>query len=420
MYCGGNINLAGRLRSSLPGQIISLLEEAGSFCHRRGEKLFLVGGAVRDLLLGQPGRDIDLVIEGDAVSLAQKLSREIPAVLTCHGRFKTARLSADDLVLDIATARREVYSQPGALPRVKTGTLTEDLKRRDFSINAMALALSGPDYGWLFDPLEGRTDLERGIIRVLHPGSFKDDATRLFRAVRYEQRFAFCIEPRTLQYLTRDKGFIATISSDRLQYEFSCILQEKYPEKSLARAAGLSLLTETMAGLAFSQQQAGWFEAARLRYQPQLPPLVVCYLLLALPLGHTGRERLKARLNLPAQISRAIRDAGVIWDKLELLSSTTLLPAGVCNVLDDLVLEAIEACLIASGAGKARENMGFYLENLRHIKPQLDGDELLSLGVPPGPQVGKALKRLRIARLNGLVNSRQSELIWSSNGYRMF
>ena len=159
--------------------------------------VYLVGGAVRDLLRGADAVDLDLAVEGDARSVARTLAEPLGGTAREHERFGTATVQAPELAFDLATTRTESYDEPGALPRVTEATLGEDLRRRDFTINAMAVALGGDDLGHLYDPHGGLADLEAGLIRILHPGSFLDDPTRLLRAVRYETRLGFGMDEDT-------------------------------------------------------------------------------------------------------------------------------------------------------------------------------------------------------------------------------
>ena len=191
------MNLSRQIEEYLPRPLLELVNEISREAGRLRQKVYLVGGVVRDLLLGYPNFDLDLVVEGDAVKLAQHVTETGQARLLAHKRFGTAKLRYDDFILDLATARKETYARPGALPTVTPGTLTDDLIRRDFSINAMAVSLATDDYGELVDPHRGKSDLEHRLIRVLHSRSFSDDATRILRGVRYEQRFSFDFEAHT-------------------------------------------------------------------------------------------------------------------------------------------------------------------------------------------------------------------------------
>ncbi|MCJ7655839.1 MAG: hypothetical protein MUO97_11200, partial [Dehalococcoidia bacterium] len=184
-------NLSSQLEKYLPPPVLALAKIAGGEASEMWQELYLVGGVVRDLFLSRANFDFDLVVEGDAISLARKLAKDSQAKLKIHSRFGTAKLNYPGFSLDLATARSETYSKPGALPTVKPGKLKDDLIRRDFSINAMALCLMPHRFGELIDLYQGKDDLEHRLIRILHPNSFIDDATRILRAIRYEQRLGF-------------------------------------------------------------------------------------------------------------------------------------------------------------------------------------------------------------------------------------
>ena len=181
-------NIVDILEERLPPDLVGCIRKAGETAAERGEQLYLVGGAVRDMLLGRGTLDIDLVVEGNAISLAETLAGQLGGKVTAHSRFGTATLKRDNKSIDFVTARSEVYQKPGALPQVQPGSITDDLARRDFSINAMAVALHPERSGELIDLYGGIEDLKNKSIRVLHEKSFTDDATRIWRAVRYEQR----------------------------------------------------------------------------------------------------------------------------------------------------------------------------------------------------------------------------------------
>ncbi|MBI4299995.1 MAG: CCA tRNA nucleotidyltransferase, partial [Chloroflexi bacterium] len=196
-----------------------MLVAAREAAEELGFGLYLVGGALRDLLLGRSGPDMDLVVEGDALRLAEALAAKLGARAIFHRRFGTAKLHKGSLVMDLATARAESYAHPGALPTVRPGALKDDLFRRDFTINAMALGIAGDAAGAIVDPFDSRQDLAARLVRILHPQSFIDDATRIWRAVRYEQRLGFHIEAETERLLRRDVGMLKTISGPRLRRE---------------------------------------------------------------------------------------------------------------------------------------------------------------------------------------------------------
>src|SRR4051794_5373633 len=214
--------IAERL-NSLPG--LDRVREAAS-----GTPVYLVGGAVRDLLLGREPINLDIAVEGDAAALGRKLGGEIKA----HERFATATVHTDGLELDLATARTETYAKPGALPEVRPAPLVENLARRDFAVNAMAVPLIGDHE--LIDPHGGLADLERSILRVLHDRSFVDDPTRALRAARYAARYAFALEPRTEELLRETD--LETVSRDRVEAELRRLAREQKPGR------GFELLDE--------------------------------------------------------------------------------------------------------------------------------------------------------------------------------
>jgi tRNA nucleotidyltransferase (CCA-adding enzyme) len=259
------INLAGKIEKSLPAEVNVLIKKAVTAAERRNLPLYLVGGIVRDLLLGQANGnyDIDMTVEGDAVGLAVDFVAKAGGKMTAHTMFNTAKISLDKWTVDFAMARTETYARPGALPAVTPGTIETDLFRRDFTVNAMAIGLSPAHYGELYDLYGGMQDLDKKYIRVLHANSFIDDATRIWRAIRYEQRLGFRIEPDTLQLLKRDVKQMKTVGGFRLRHELELVLKEPEPEKALARADELGALRELYSSLKADEWLAAKFQAAR-------------------------------------------------------------------------------------------------------------------------------------------------------------
>lgn len=214
---------------------VRLLKRIGALAGSMSYAVFLVGGTVRDLILGVKNLDLDIVVEGDAIRLGEKLSEEIGGELVVHRQFGTCALvTKKALKIDLATARMETYKKPGALPDVRPSSLEDDLARRDFTINAMAMSINKNNFGRLIDPFGGRRDLARGAIKVLHNGSFIDDPTRIFRAARFESRPGFSIEARTLRLAKTAirKGMLAKLSKYRIRKELVLILKEAGGRKS--------------------------------------------------------------------------------------------------------------------------------------------------------------------------------------------
>ena len=256
------INLAEIIKKSPPAEPTALIKKAVITAGGRNLQLFLVGGIVRDLLLGQTNLDLDLVVEGDAIELAKEFAAKVGGKLTVHTMFNTAKVTVDNWTIDFTMARTETYTKPGALPVVKSGSLKTDLFRRDFTVNAMAIGLSTVNYGDLIDLYDGVKDLNDKKIRVLHDKSFIDDATRIWRAIRYEQRLGFKIERETLKLLKRDVPMLKTVGGFRLRHELELVLKEKKPEKALVRADKLGVLKELHTSLIFDDWLVAKFKEA--------------------------------------------------------------------------------------------------------------------------------------------------------------
>ena len=401
-------NLSSQLEEYLPQQILKLVKDAGEKASELGQEIYLVGGAMRDLFLGRANFDLDLVVEGDAIKLSQELARDSQAKLTVHTRFGTAKLSCTDFSLDLATARRETYSQPGALPTVEPGSLTDDLRRRDFSINAMAVCLAPQRFGELVDMCNGKDDLDNQLIRVLHPNSFIDDATRILRGLRYEQRLGFRLEPETAELLRRDARMLDTMSGDRIRHELELILKEHQPERVLRRADELGVLGK----LHLSLKGNGWLrerfdQARRLHKRTSPSPLYLC--LLIYNLTNKENEQFLSRLNFPKSLALAMRHTLQLKAQLHSLASPQLKPSDIYRSLHGYTTQSIQANALASESPAVSRHLQLYLAKLRYVKPMLNGEDLQRMGVPSGPQLGKILEALHEARLNGEVRTREEE-----------
>ncbi|MCX6003156.1 MAG: CCA tRNA nucleotidyltransferase [Chloroflexi bacterium] len=256
-------NLADKIEQSLPAELVGLIGKAAAIAVSKNQLLYLVGGIVRDLLLGQNNFDLDMVVEGDAIGLAKQFAGDVDGKLTLHPMFNTAKLTINKWSVDIAMARTETYARPSALPTVTPGTLETDLFRRDFTINAMAVCLNPEHYGDLSDLYGGLDDLKNKLIRVLHEKSFIDDATRIWRAIRYEQRLGFRIESETLGFLKRDVLMLRTVGDYRLRRELGLVLAEEEPEKVLVRADELGVLERLQPSIKVDDRLVAQFQEAR-------------------------------------------------------------------------------------------------------------------------------------------------------------
>ena len=398
-------NLAQHL-STLPAELSAALSQLKSAAQAGGYRLYIVGGAVRDLLLGLPARDIDVVVLGDAISLTKALPRGT-GKLTIYPVFGTATISFGSLRLDLSSARTESYPRPGALPTVRHSTLEDDISRRDFTINALAISLNEDDYGHLIDCCGGQKDLTAKLIRAMHPKSFSDDPTRIWRAVRYEQRLSFGIEPDTLGWLKKDVTGLKNISGERLWYELECVLREDEPEKTLLRLGALGVLAQMRPPIQADNWLADKFRGARKRGCHLVPT----YLALLIYRLQSDEAEIFARyLHLGSRLRRILQDTQAVKAKLPGLSRPNLKPSTIYHRLHGHATEAVEATLVASTSTHAQRNIALYQDKLRMMKTSLKGNDLANLGVQPGPRVGEIMRELFKARLDGLVDNRTDEL----------
>ncbi len=365
--------------------------------------VYIVGGSVRDLLLGRPIKDLDLVVEGDATQVASELGERHGGKVTVHPRFGTATINLQGRRIDLATARKETYFRPGALPEVVPSSLEDDLARRDFSINAMAICLAGTRKGGLIDLHDGRKDLEAGYIRVLHDDSFSDDPTRMLRALRYEGRLDFSMEEYTFRLLEEavQEKKLTSITGDRIRRELELIFLEEEPVRTLIRARELGVLDTIYHPMGRTDFTP--FQGIATDDDPLLFLGGFAY-----PLEHYEGEVLISRLYMPNSWASVVRDTISIRRGMEI--DWVDLPHGeLAGCLDRYSTTAVRACCMLSTL-VVRDLIQMYLDEMRQVKTLLNGDDLIALGFPPGPAIGEVLRDLRYARVEGRIASREDEV----------
>lgn len=394
------------MENGLPQDRLALIDMAAGIAADEGTPLYLVGGAVRDMLLGRPTEDIDLVVEGDAETLAAVIAKRMSGDVVSRSQFATVKLKVWGSTLDMSTARNEWYARPGALPQIAHGTMMEDLARRDFSINAMAYPLHLGRGAELLDPYDGLDDLRRGLVRTLHDGSFTDDATRIMRAVRYEQRLGFTLEQQTESLLRRDLPMLDTISGDRLRREVQLWLEEERRLEILARADSLGLMVAIHPSLAGAGVAARQAAAGRAGHTPDAK---VCLALLVLPVSRTDGWAIVDRLRMPRGWATVVSDTVDLRERISGLAEATESPSRLYEYLSSFDDAAVQAWSLAAPDDLTREALALYLDKLRYVRPSLNGRDLMALGVPQGPAVGAMLARLRSAKLEGSAEGRAQE-----------
>ncbi len=412
----------------LPRTTITLLRRLGRLADAQGVALYLVGGVVRDLLLGRKPGDLDLAVEGDGPAFARLVAKRYGASLVPYERFGTARLIfVDGRKVDCATTRRESYAQPAALPEVQPATLSEDLYRRDFTVNAMAIGLNPDRWGQFYDPYGGRRDVRSKTLRVLHEGSFVDDPTRIFRAIRFAQRFGFCLEPATLKLLRAASrtDLIARLSGPRLRNEILLLVGERNPAEQIHRLAQLRLLRFLHPRLRLGARAARvitvlpkalrwWSEQSR---QPIDCPLV--YLMALLSESDAAViHGVSERLQFSSAQSRVVDWAGAKTSHAAkmLVGRKFLRMSQIYHLLEGMPAEAM-ALLAAKGmAGKSGQGvrrlarrLAQCLSQTRRVAVATTGHDLKRLGLAPGPRYADILARLFDARLDGEIRTDAEE-----------
>jgi tRNA nucleotidyltransferase (CCA-adding enzyme) len=374
--------------------------------------VYLVGGTVRDILLGERSFDVDIAVEGDAIALAQALADALGGRVRAHEKFGTAVvIYGDDERVDVVTARTEFYDAPAALPTVEHASIREDLFRRDFTINAMAVSLKGADLGRLVDPFGGRRDLEAKTVRVLHNLSFIDDPTRIFRAIRYENRYGFRMDEHTLRLArgTIEMGLVGDLSSARLRDELIALLEEGEVEHSILRLAELGADRAIHPHLAADDEAVALLERLtelRDRYGLAIPSwrLGLAALARRLPPDEVYEwlQRLKVRRRDAERIAAAVTVGPRLVERLQKGAE----PADVVALAEPF---APDAPLFALGLADL-EPLHEYFERLRDVQLEVSGSDLAELGLGESPRVGEVLAELRRRKLNGELDGRDSEL----------
>jgi tRNA nucleotidyltransferase (CCA-adding enzyme) len=413
-------DLSERLRA-LRGmdRILPALEDAPSPC-------FLVGGAVRDLLLDREPVDVDIAVEGDAEDVAQRLAEALGGEVEAHERFGTATVASGGVdSVNLARTRRETYPSPGALPEVEPAGLDDDLGRRDFTINAVALALNGDRAGELSDPHDGRKDLRDGHVRILHPGSFSDDPTRLLRAARYAARLGFELEPDTDRSArtAAAAGALATVSGPRIRDELVDLLAESEAPLAVELLRRLGLDRALHPGLHADPElvAAAKLGAAETGADQALTALATLMASRAAPRrsgadGESARPAEEAapaldlwldRLGLASKardaVLRAASRAPGLADELR----RAMRPSQLRKLMDG---EPPEALALALALGAPAEPVLDFVSRLRGARLEITGEDLLAAGLPESPALGRALAETLALKLDGEVAGREEEL----------
>jgi len=428
------LNLRTRMEQTLPGELLRALRKLGRAGDRLDFGVYAVGGFVRDLVLRRKTLDIDVAVEGrdGAVRLAREFSRQTGIGLQIYPRFQTATLLLPGgSRIDLATTRVEHYPRPAALPEIRPGTLAQDLSRRDFSINTLALNLHPRRLGVLIDHFGALSDIHQRKITVLHPASFVDDPTRIFRALRLEQRLEFRLSRDTSKLLQAAlwADMFSRLSGSRLLAEIKYCLSLDQVAPLLSRMSNLHVLPAIHPSLRWTREafraikgtQAGlaWFQHMRLpeRY-PDFEPWIALFLTLTSPLRSDELESFIRRLQVDRQTREKILRSTLSAPILKRLGTARRIPpSSIYRLLSPLSPEVLISAGARSRSETARKRIRRYLSRLIFVEIGIDGTDLKKLGLPPGPVYREILDRLHAQKLDGRLRSRKTALDWVKKKY---
>jgi tRNA nucleotidyltransferase (CCA-adding enzyme) len=433
------LNLSSKLEKNLPSARLTIIKLISTLAEENNMPIYLVGGLVRDILLEQSSQDLDFVIEGDAISLARKLTARYGGKATIHHQFGTAKWTINDVekkhlfsqlkiklnspsklpsIIDLISARSESYSYPTALPTVEKGDIKQDLQRRDFTINTMAIQLDGIHYGELYDFWEGLNDLKFGLIRVLHPLSFVDDPTRIFRAVRFEQRLNFKIEKQTLQLLKDSRPLLHEVSGDRIRHEIDLILSGNHAAEIFHRLQELDILSSIHPEFLWKDDYSQPLNKAL--HNPidkkwGLPEMMgnipvkhfIAYLILFSVIPPDQVITFAKRMHLSAVLRTALSHSNSLLIEFPHLLQSK--PSMIARRLENI--SAVVLCTITLLAPQEtwRKLIHQFLFKWKKIEPFTNGSTLIRSGISPGPVYRNILTTLRNAWVDGEVKTRDEE-----------
>jgi len=429
---GRPLNLASQIKRAFPKKIVELLKLIGNIADEMGFRAFAVGGFVRDLLLSVENFDIDIVVEADAIGFAKRLAKEVGGDYIYHKRFGTATVTMPTCKIDLAMTRTEVYERPAALPTVKFGPIENDLFRRDFTINAMAFKLNKEDFGELLDPFNGRRDLKEKRIRILHNLSFVDDPTRIFRAVRFEQRLNFEIEPHTESLIKKAVGLrmIDRTQKQRIREEIIAILSEEEPLKGVKRLSDLNELRFIHKNLKLKRsivrlfdsidEVLSWYSRADFKRKRLLDRWLIYFMAMLNGLNLNEIQKIcDDFVFTKGDTSRIVSYKRKSNRLLSLLSKKEKLrPSQIYKWLYDLSYEVLLMLMAKSKSQTARRRIMAFMTRYINVKLSIYGDDFKRVGIKPGPHFKKLMEKTLYAKIDNKIKSKEQELCYAMNLWR--
>jgi len=423
---GRERRVARLMRERLPAHAFELLKEFGEIAESLGMHAYLVGGVVRDCLLRRDNLDIDIVVEGDGLEFAQQICERYQARKRIHERFGTARvIFPDGFRIDVATARLEYYEKPASLPNVEWSSLKLDLYRRDFTMNTLAVRLDPVRFGELVDFFGGEKDIKDKVVRIIQNLSFIEDPTRIYRALRFSERFGFSLGPqtRTLMQNAIQMGLPGQLNGRRLLGELKLILKEERPKEILERMQELDLLRVIHPDLVLNKrgltilenarQVSSWFRFLYLDipWEEWLFNLLCLLALLDDEAMETVRKRLSIVGKKTTHILKAKGEGENVLREMA-VGPSVLNPGRIYHWLQPLPIEVLLFLMTKTSREKARKAISLYITKLRSVTVSVTGKNLEEMGYAPGPQYREIFEKVMDARLNGLVTDRDTEKAW--------
>ncbi|GAB6098963.1 CBS domain-containing protein [Halanaerocella petrolearia] len=397
-------------------EIIELLQQAGELADELGYNLYIVGGFVRDLLLDRINLDLDLVVEGEGIEFAKMLAQELNGDLDLYHDFGTAVVDLGDLKLDIATTRVEYYPYTASLPEVESGSIQQDLFRRDFTINALAIQLNPDSFGQLVDYFNGKADLESGIIRLLHNFSLYDDPTRVFRGLRFASRYGYQFDEQTEDLIRQaiELDVIDKLSPNRLFGKLEHGLKDAHPKVFIDLLADYGILSYFIDGLSWDNEKRelaqqvdrvlDWL--ANLEIEVKFGQWMLYLMVLVSNLGSRQLEEFSTKFNLTSNLTQYVEFTQQV-DKVTTKLKEVEQNSKIYYTLEVLDLEELLFVLVNDFS--LEDKIGLYLEELKWVELEVGGQDIIDLGYQPGPYFKEVLDKVKQAKLNDKIDSYQEE-----------
>jgi len=417
-------NLNEKMQECFSQSTMMLLKKVGVTAKHMGYKAYLIGGTARDLFLCKENLDIDIVIEGDAILFGEKLAHELHGIIVSHKRFGTCTVTTPEYIkIDFATARRETYIKPAALPTVEFSSFRDDLARRDFTVNAMAISLNEVDFGVLIDFFDGVLDIEKKHIKALHDKSFVDDPTRILRGIRLEQRLGFTIEPHTANLMRKsiEKEIYKRVEKPRLRDEIILALKEKEPFHIIKRMDEfralkivhpyLKLHKDLSGTFTAIDEACGWYNDNSPRKR-SIEKWLIYLMVLFADVSYDGALYFCNKFEL----KRGERLRMISYKKLggkilkTLNAKRKILPSKIYRLLEPLSHEATLLLMAVSRSDIGKGRIMEFFHKYNGMRTAVKGDEIKALGVKAGPHFAKIVEKILYKKLDGILKTREEEL----------